>query len=130
MTLANLIYSAASSFNASYQVYPLGAPQEGEPPWITYRVTQISEQDSDQLTYQLGGAMNPYWATFYITIWNKTFDQVDSEVQPFVAHMLKIRGDGRTRFQKIEFLGREDMDVDDLTLFGSDLKFRGFTVEI
>lgn len=128
MTLAQLIYSAASSFDPDYQVYPVFAPQEVDPPWITYRINQTSEQD--EISYQLGGDMNPYWATFYVTIWTKDYSVTDSLVQPLIAHMHAIRGDGYSSFQRVQFMGREDLGDPELILFGADIKFRGYTAEV
>lgn len=128
MTLANLVYSATASFNSEYKVYPVYAPQEANPPWITYRINQTSEQD--ELSYQLDGEMNPYWATFYVTVWTKNYNELDALIQPFIGHMYQIRGEGDTGFQRVQFMGREDLALDDLTLFGADLKFRGFTTQI
>lgn len=123
MSLAVAIYEAIKGFGD--KVYPVIAPQEETPPWVTYRIDQSS--DEDQLTYQIGGDLNPYWATFYVAVWTLSFPESNAKVEPYVQALVNYTS---PNLQKIEYFGRVDLADPDLGLFGIQMKFKGYTVEV
>ena len=126
MSLGNLIYSALAGVDENYTVYPVFAPQEAAPPWITYRIDQSSDQD--EFSYQIGGAMNPYWSTFYTTVWSMSYAESDKLATTILTHLHSVRS--IQGFQQIQFMGRTDLGDPELILFGVELKFRGYTTEV
>lgn len=124
MTLASAIYAAIQGLES--QVYPVIAPQEADPPWLTYRIDQSS--DEDELSYQINGQMNPYWATFYLTVWTKSYAESDAKATSYLDPLLKYSNG--FEIQKIIYLGRQDLADPDLNLFGIQLKLKCFTVEV
>ncbi len=123
MTLASAIYAAVKDLEV--QVYPILAPQESKPPWLTYRVDQSS--DEDELTYQTNGQLNPYWAVFYLTVWSESYAETDTKVEQYILSLFAYRS---AQIQRIFFYGRQDLGDPDLGLFGCQLKFKCFTVEV
>ena len=111
MTLAAAIYAAVKDLED--QVYPIFAPQEAEPPWLTYRIDQSN--DDDELSYTIKGQMNPYWATFYLTVWTKSYSDTDARVETYIGPLLQYKSG--LEIQKIIFLGRQDLGDPDLNLF-------------
>ena len=126
MSLGNLIYTALTGINQSFKIHPVFAPQEAAPPWITYRINQ--EFDQNEISYQIGGPMNPYWATFFVTVWSKSYAESDALTETILAHLHTVRNfEG---FQQIQFMGRTDLGDPELILFGVELRFRGYTTEV
>lgn len=123
MSLASSIYQALKGQPLS--AYPVLAPQEAEPPWITYRIDQSS--DRDNISYQIDGTLNPYWANFFITIWTPTFGEADSLVEQYVKHLSTFKSD---EIQQVFYTGRKDMASADLTMFGIELNFQCSTREV
>ena len=123
MSLAVAIYDALKGFGD--KVYPVIAPQEETPPWVTYRIDQSS--DDDELTYQIGGDLNPYWATFYVTIWTLSYQESNSKVEPYIQYLIDYE---QVNLQRINYFGRSDLADPELGLFGIQMKFRAYTVEV
>ena len=123
MSLSTAIYAALSQLDDP--IYPVFAPQEAVPPWVTYRINQSS--DEDELTFTVDGTMNPYWAVVYITIWSLNYNLTDSKVEEYLQSLLNYQSE---EIQQIFYFGREDLGDPDLNLFGAQLKLKCFTREV
>lgn len=123
MTLGSAVYASFSELGDSF--YPVIAPQEAQPPWVTYRVDQSS--DDDELTFNVDGSMNPYWATVYVTIWSLNYSESDAKVETYLQHLLNYKSQ---EIQQIFYFGRQDLADPELGMFGIQMKLKYFTAEV